>query len=320
MHTLHRCREGLVTFAHLAQSGLRSFGRFCRYAFRADCCNCREQYEGCITRLYHTLEKGLARPDCRPGFGRQNAEQLIYLMQQYAASYDTTAFFYRTALSVLYAYAQKNRELHAGAPALERLLDELPGSPNDQGGICCFAPPTQSALCGMNYEQLTRTRHSIRHFGTEKVSSEALTQALRLAQLTPSACNRQGWRTLIIETEDMKRIVLANQNGNRGFGEQLDKLLLITCDLRYFNRDRELHQPYIDGGMYAMSVLNSLYYHGIASIPLSAALTPAQEQNIRSALRLDDAEVLILLIGVGSYPDSCQTTRSARRDAVFRHI
>lgn len=135
--------------------------------------------------------------------------------------------------------------------------------------------------------------------------------------MNPSACNRQGWKTYIIQDKDMLEKVLKNQNGNWGFGQEFDKLLLVVGDLRCFNRDREVFQVYIDGGMYAMRVLDSLYYEKIASVPLSASLTKEQEENVRRLLKIDPAEVLIMFIGIGNYPDECQTTKSERKPADY---
>ena len=135
--------------------------------------------------------------------------------------------------------------------------------------------------------------------------------------MNPSACNRQGWKTYIIQDKDMLEKVLKNQNGNRGFGQEFDKLLLVVGDLRCFIRDREVCQVYIDGGMYAMRVLDSLYYEKIASVPLSASLTKEQEENVRRLLKIDPAEVLIMFIGIGNYPDECQTTKSERKPADY---
>lgn len=114
--------------------------------------------------------------------------------------------------------------------------------------------------------------------------------------------------------------VLKNQNGNRGFGHEIDKLLLVTVDLRFFNRDREIFQAYIDGGMYAMSLINSLHYECIGTIPLSGSLTQNQDTNVRKILNLDEAEIIIIFIGVGNYPEKCQTTKSIRHKPVIEII
>lgn len=80
--------------------------------------------------------------------------------------------------------------------------------------------------------------------------------------------------------------VLKNQNGNRGFGQEFDKLLLVVGDLRCFNRDREVFQVYIDGGMYAMRVLDSLYYEKIASVRQKRKKILKKRINIREMVRI----------------------------------
>ena len=124
----------------------------------------------------------------------------------------------------------------------------------------------------------------------------------------------------MISNKEIMQKVLNNQNGNEGFGNEFDKLILIVSDLRYFNRDRELFQAYIDGGMYAQSVLNSLHFQHIATVPLSASLSMKQEENIRKLLKLNGSEVLVMFIGIGNYPDECLTTMSTRRKPNIVHI
>lgn len=294
------------------------YKRFCNNAFQIGHCTKREQYEASITRLYHTIEKGLAYENYRAGFGRDNISNLIMEMENYSRKYEVDAEFYQTALSVLHQYQEKNKEYGVVDEELNKRISSLRGEENNKGGIINFIPWSEKRLKEENYESVIKSRHSIRHFSTQSVELEKIYAALDLAQTTPSACNRQGWKVNIIAEKELVNKVLQNQNGNRGFGQEIDKLLLITADLRYFNSDREVFQPYIDGGMYAMSVINSLHYERIATIPLSASLSKAQEDNIRSLLNLNDAEVFILFVGVGNYPEHCQTTLSERHKPRYR--
>ena len=292
--------------------------KFYKYAFVVDDCKSYEQYEASITRVYHTIEKGLSYLNYRAGFGANNINTLLKLMNAYAEEYDTSSFFYRTALSVLNKYIEKNKEYGHEDKELEKRVASLPGTPNDEGGVIQFEPMTAEQLEKANYKELVVNRHSIRSFSKESVSLDLLKEAVILAQYTPSACNRQGWRTRIVADKILVKKVLSNQNGNKGFTDEIDKVLIITGDLRYFNRDREIHQLFIDGGMYAMRILDSLNYLGIATIPLSASLRPEQETNIRSALNIHNAEEFILIVGVGNYPKICQTTRSERKPAEIK--
>lgn len=290
--------------------------KFYQYTFQVGNCQSYEQYEGAITRAYHTIEKGMAYKNYRAGFGENNINMLLNLMEKYVAEkYDITAFFYETALSVLEAYVQKNADYGYVNKIVNDRIKNLPGKPNQEGGIIVFQPYTDEQLQTVSYEQLIVNRHSIREFSDEPVPVEVLCDAVRLAQYTPSACNRQGWRTRIIADKTTVKNVLSNQNGNRGFTDEIDKLLVVTADLRYFNRDREIHQIFIDGGMYAMRVLDSLNYKKVATIPLSASLKAEQEKNIRKILNIHEAEEFILIIGVGNYPEICQTTKSKRKQA-----
>ena len=293
------------------------YSRYVRHSFQIRNCKNEKQYEACITRLYHTIEKGLAYLDFRPGFGKENLELLLSCMESYAKGYDLEKEFYQTALNVLMEYIKKNHKYNYVDKELEERINALPGKPNSLGGIFTFLPLSEEELSNADYKEFFESRHSMRHFSTEGVELEKIYKALHLAQLTPSACNRQGWKTYIISDKELLKNVLSNQNGNRGFGQEIDKLLLVTADLRCFNYDRELFQAYIDGGMYAMSVINGLHYEHIATIPLSASLSQQQENNIRALMNLDDAEVLILFIGVGNYPNECQTTKSDRHDPVI---
>ncbi|HIW21121.1 MAG TPA: nitroreductase family protein [Candidatus Dorea intestinavium] len=287
--------------------------KYNKYSFKSGYCKSKEQYEASITRWYHTIEKGLAYTDYRAGFGKGNVDALLIEMKNYVSQgYDTDTYFYKTALSVLHHYILKNEEYGYMNKELVDIVSHFPGESNDEGGILKFTPANKEQINSMDYQKFAKSRHSIRHFSCIPVDIKKVKNAIKLAQLTPSACNRQGWRVRIISDKVVLKNVLLNQNGNRGFGKEIDKLLLVTADLRYFNYEREMFQAYIDGGMYAMNLINSLHYECIGTIPLSGSLTEQQEINVRNILKLEDSEIIVLFIGIGNYPENCQTTKSSR--------
>ena len=296
--------------------------KYYRYSFKGDYCDCFQQYEATITRLYHTIEKGLSYEDknYRPGFGKDNIDLIITLMESYVIhGYSTREFFYQTALSCLQAYIKKNAAFGYRDDAIEGRVQALWGQANNEGGVFWYTPLPEEEVQKLSFKELMEDRHSVRHFSDKPVETEKLIAALSIAQHTPSACNRQGWSARIITDKKNVAQVLNNQNGNSGFGQEIDKLIIVTGDLRYYNRDRETYQVYIDGGMYAANILNALHYYHIGTIPLSAALKPEQEKAIRESLQIHDAEVFILIIGVGNYPSGkILTTKSARHEIRYR--
>ena len=288
--------------------------KFQKYAFSNIKCKNKQQYEALITKLYHAIEKGLSYEDYRAGFGKNNVDQLMNLLEEYSKEYSVTEFFYETALSTLNEYVKKNKEYGHNDQTLESRINTLKGNANNDGGVLKFEPYKKGDKI-FDFSEFVKTRHSIRHFSKEPISVETVKRAVALAQHTPSACNRQGWKTRIITNSEIINTVLENQNGNRGFGQEIKTLLVVTGDLRYFAKPRETNQVFIDGGMYAMNLLHCLHHEEIASIPLSASLRERQELNVRRVVGIDDEEVLIMFIGIGNYPNNCITTKSSRKPA-----
>lgn len=294
--------------------------RFEKYAFVEKDCKNSLQYEAVITKLYHAVEKGLSYENYKPGFGQTNIQQLLYLMQNYAKQYDINAFFYQTALDVLHKYVEKNKQFGYYDSTLETSIQQLPGTANSFGGTISFEPLTKEAVQSANYFDFIHSRHSIRHFTKSSLDITDIKKAIELAQHTPSACNRQGWKTIVVTDKNLIKSVLENQNGNRGFGENIDILLVVVADLCYFNRSREHFQPYVDGGMYSMRLLDALHYEHIGTVPLSAALTLQQEAKIKNILHMKPNESIIMFIGCGKYPTHCLTTRSERKEPIYTII
>ncbi len=301
-------------FSSRGKDGKAYLSNFSRYSYTDRHCVELEQYEASITRLSHTIEKGLSFMDYRPGFGKNNIETLISTLDEFSKHFDVSAPCYETALSTLHEYVKKNKSFGYEDPAVEQQINKLPGQPNNEGGVIAYQPSGAEEVQKYPFSEFVKDRHSVRTFSAEPVSMERVRLALDLAKYTPSACNRQGWRTRVITNKELLQKILENQNGNRGFGNEIDKLIIVTSDIRYFQKSREVFQPFIDGGMYAQSLLYALHYCHIGTIPLSAALTDSQEAAVRELAKLDRSEVMILLIGIGNYKDECLIPKSSRKE------
>jgi nitroreductase len=103
------------------------------------------------------------------------------------------------------------------------------------------------------------------------------------------------------------------QNGNRGFGNQIKTLLLVTSDLGQFVSVGKRNQCWVDGGMFAMSLLYALHSLGVATCCLNWSVRRAVDHQMKRLIHLPDAEVIIMLIAVGHYPPHFHVTRSPRK-------
>lgn len=292
--------------------------RFARFSFGTSIRNISfYQLEARITKAYHSIEKGLSYDEIKLGFGENVLKELIKLLNVYERDgFPLDAHCYQTAIDNLSKYLEIHKAKNHSIPTLEQWLESNQREVNNQGGVIQLDRESILRALYSPFNEFFISRHSIRKFDDIPVEMNLILSAIELATKTPSACNRQSWKTRIIVTQSLKRLVEQNQNGNRGFGDMIDKYLLITTDTRFFAKPRERNQQYIDGGLFAMSLILSLHAQGIATIALSASLTSKQEKTLRAGLGVREYENFIMFIGIGNYPETLKVPKSARREPV----
>lgn len=263
-----------------------------------------EQLQARITKEYHSLEKGLSYKNLRLGFGKQVLKNLINLMTIYKEKgYNIEEHSYQTALSNLQEYIDIHTKNGYNLPELTKEVKLLGEGKLKTGGVHYTNKSKVYSDSKGDFKSFSLSRHSVRDYSNESVEISTIEKALELAKKTPSACNRQSWKVRIVEDPKMKKMIQNNQNGNRGFGDYIDKFIIITADTQYYAKPRERNQANIDGGMYAMNLLYALHYYNIAAVPLSASLVLPQEYNLREAFNVARSENFIMFIGLGNYID-----------------
>lgn len=293
--------------------------RFTRYSFDQGKPT-YSQIEARLTKAYHSIEKGLSYSNIRLGFGKDVLRSVTDLMFQYRElGFPLENHVYKTALSNLHKYIELHKKNKYDVKKLEKIFDELKEgtSYDNTGGVYYKTKEEILNATKMDFKNFSLNRHSIRDYSEEPVCDDLIKQSLKLASHTPSACNRQPWKVRVVETPELKKIVQKNQNGNRGFGDYIDKFLIVTSDVQYYDGSRERNQANIDGGMYAMNLIYALHYYEIATIPLSGSLTIKQENNLRKEFDILDSENFIMFIGIGNYTDHFKIAKSDRREPTF---
>lgn len=286
------------------RSDKRRFVRFSR-ALKYDE---KEHIQGLLSMNTHIIEKGLTMPGMRPGFGQEVIIRLITLCHDWSKYNDRTDFFYVQAVRTVLEYSQVHDGLKYSfekpfAAALEAFVDghkEMVASSQLQfkGSEGFFADKEAS------FPAFARSRHSVRSFSDENIPIERLTDAIDLAQSAPSSCNRQTTRVHIIADKANIGKVLSLQNGNRGFGQLINKLLVITYHIPHYGSVRERHLGYIDSGIFTMNLLYALHYNRIGACTLNWCDTPKEEKKLRSVLQIDERETVTVIIGCGMIPNN----------------
>ncbi|MEK0313687.1 nitroreductase family protein [Cohnella sp. 56] len=253
-------------------------------------------------------------------FGKDKVNNLLNILQRYInAGYAQDRTQFQSALNVL----EKYYELNSHSNDIEvRLLEEryinliktvsVRKVEIKGGGTIVEKSDLLKGGKG-NFQELAFSRHSIRNFSTESVDIDRIKNAIRIAQQSPSACNRQSARTYIIKEKERVEQILSIHQGNRGFGHLIQCILIVTSDLNVFRGANERNSNFIDGGLFAMSLLYALHYEGIGACPLNWAVLKENDIKLRNCVGINDSENVILIIGVGIIPDELKVASSQRK-------
>lgn len=265
-----------------------------------------------ILKRCHIVEKGLSLPETRPGFGQPKILELIQQTEFYRAKGDPKIV--QIVHDTLEQYLMFHKDCtHILSPRLLELSQMFLGK-SHSGGLGGITTLTKDKIKSINIQEfgtLLRSRKSVRQFSDQEVDLKELNTALSLALHTPSVCNRQGWKIHVYSKKDQIQTLLKFQNGNRGFSEEINKLLIITGNTKAFTI-YEHNQLYIDSGLISMNVMLALHCSGLGSCPLNLCLPYKQETLMVKAAQIPEYERPIMMIGVGVLKNEFEVAQSER--------
>lgn len=276
------------------------------------------QLRSIITMDYHRLEKGLALTSPRPGFGVQVVQNLLKNIAIYQARYgmDETIAVSAGAMNAYQAFqvqqGTQNEDLGKAITSLQSDVANWRADCNE-GGTAEIRREELYQRASESLSGLIETRHSIRQFTNQPVADELIDQAVKLAMRSPSVCNRQAWRVYDVPRGPKMQAVLACQNGNGGFRSEIGRTLVVAADTRNFVSVGERNQPWIDGGMFAMSLIYALHSMQLGSCALNWSMAKYGDARLRETIPIADHDCIIMLIAVGHLPEQFRIAQSPRR-------
>lgn len=281
----------------------------------------RQTLSSALLFQYHKLEKGLVMPGKRRFFGVDPAEATMKMMHRWqAVGYELDDPVYLGAIETLRGYRERLRENSLDPEdKVSSRLDHFLSRCNVADDA--LSTPQKLAELPMTYSSaetafraLAEARRSVRDYRPEPVPEAILREAVQMAQLSPSACNRQPWRVYLISDDEKKQQLLSYQNGNRGFGHLAPHIAIVTADEQSFFDASERHEPYIDGGLFSMSFIFALSAQGVGSCCLNWCVPPAKDKAVHRLFDLPESQRIVMLIAIGYAPEDCMVPRSPRRD------
>jgi nitroreductase len=283
---------------------------FLKYSFNGSKLKHKEHYVAFLTKQYHIIEKGMALPKPRVGFGENKIKTLLTVSKEYLEKYGEDSLS-KAIVSTLQEYVLFNLEYNNKSSLIDEInIFILDRGFNNKGGTRLISSLEYQKN---NFDFFFKSRYSIRDFADIIVPNDLLLEAAEIARYSPSVCNRQGWHVHIYNGSDVKK-VLALQNGNNGFTDSIKSVAIITGNAHYFTKS-ERNQVTIDGGMFAMSYILALHSLNIGTCALNSCVSYKTEKKIKQVANIPVNEKVIMFIAIGFQKTECRIAQSNRRDA-----
>lgn len=273
-----------------------------------------------VIATYHVIEKGLTMPQRRTAFGKDMIKELIRLISNFEARFGKDNDQVIHAVGTIKAYWEIHKdvvekdqsEAFAFWHTIELFLKQHVGYP-----VAVQPHITRQAFYSkkdMPFPEFANSRHSVRNYATtQKVPMSKIKEAVEIARLTPSACNRQYCRVFCVTDKEIISQLLALQSGNRGFGHLADKLLIVVANLEGALSVNERNDIFTNGGMFLMNLSYALHYNEVAHCILNWSKSSESDAQMRSLLSVSPSESVIALMTCGEAPAEFDLACSPRK-------
>jgi nitroreductase len=288
---------------------------FYRYSFRKDKYKSKESEIAFLTKQYHIVEKGLALPNPRLGFGKEKINLLLDKSKQYKEKHgeDKLIIAIKNCLSEYIDFNIKKDIKIEGAyfNSIKKFIGTC--KQQEKGGTISINKKELKKNMAMPFEDFVKSRFSIRDFDSKKVDLEVIKKSVNIAKYAPSVCNRQSWKAHVFTKEKQILSLLKIQGGNNGFTQSIDKIIIVTTNIKAFTT-LESNQLFIDGGLFSMNLVLALHSQGVGACCLNTCFPFTSEQRVKKIGSIQENERLIMMIGIGNLKENYKVAMSMKKD------
>lgn len=276
-----------------------------------------DQLDAYLMFYTHSIEKGLSHNNFRANFGKRALSSLSEVLTTYISKgFSKENIRYKTALSALKNYIISHQRIGIEHTIIldifdKEILNDIETSDIELSGFVELNSKDKLDNDKKNFEELFLNRVSVREYSNAKVDLNLIREAVQISTKSPSVCNRQASRVYMMKTKELIEDVLGIQKGFSGY-KLPPVLLLVTATNNMLVSPIERNEAFIDGGIFAMSLLCSLEYKGLAACALNAMLSNSDETKIKEIVGVPKEEALIMFIALGNFKNSVKTPKSLR--------
>lgn len=276
---------------------------------------------------HHKLEKGLCLPPPLRFFGKDAVNKTLDLMAEWRkAELRRDHPVYLAALDILKAYRARLDVTPPPESFGPRLIARIDATLADFSAATSLPtpilPPAMPQDAAKVLHEIALGRRSVRAYDGKPVDFTLVEQALGIAQLAPSACNRQPCRIHFYDQRKDIDALLRLQNGNSGFGQTIPLLAVVTADCSSFFGMVERIEPVLDAGLFLSPFLLALQANGLSSCCLNWCVPPERDQKAHEIGKIPAEQQIVTFLAIGTHEPDVKVPRSHRRplaDCLIRH-
>lgn len=256
-----------------------------------------------LRRNIHRIEKGLIMRPQRPIFALDYIQQTLHAFAGASRNVNHDQHELKWARDVLNCYfSSVDQDLLS--PQIKQLFALLSEQYTDGDDTKLnipygFSTRKQSQVTSEQLLALCVQRRSVRWFDDKSVPRQLLEQAVEIASLAPSACNRQPYQFMIADDKALSQQLIDIPLGTKGFAHNVPCTLVVTADLGNYPSERDRHLIYIDSALASMQLMLALETLGLSSCPINWPDIEPREKVMASLLGLGDTVRPVMLIAIG---------------------
>jgi nitroreductase len=305
----------------------------CIKEFKAGSNNTAEAQEAAYKKgmllQVHRIEKGLGLDSCEPGHSSDVAKDLIFRLENYISNgYAITDYAFQETFAVLNAYLvyQKSfgspnwkplKELENGFRSICEMIGEDTARnilEKIHAGSYEVEYDELNAGKSIDFDRLISSRHSIRMFSQKEITASTMENIVKLANKSPSACNRQPARVYFVKEQKRIKDVDSLITGNHGFEGGIPYYVILTEDRAQFSGEEQF-QWYINGGIYLSYLSLAMHSVGIGNCIMQWKAFHKNEKQLKRTLGISGREAIIAIIGCGYYRENTKVICAERKDS-----
>ncbi|MFB9051450.1 nitroreductase family protein [Formosa undariae] len=280
-------------------------------------------------RNIHRIEKGISASLLvkREMFAKDYIEETVFGVEELLNTKYVNTPFHKWSVDVLNNYFQLvklDEDLQYLSEKWKIMFNKF--NIKDLENVNLHIPYNYSKLPISNIgfselDSLFKRRHSVRWYNDKKVNVKLIKQAVESSLSSPSACNRQPFEVLYITGQRLNNMK-ALKLGFEMFSDNIKSFIFIVGDLSSYTEEQDKHLIYIDGGLFAMSLMLSLESLGISSCPINYPDTVGLDDKVQKILDLENYQKGVMLLSVGYANEDSPIPFSAKKELneIFREI